>query len=220
MKTIFICYGDEKFRSQQASIMSEAHTFDERVAYTEKDITRIYSKYKLAWDSVSNAGCIWKPYIILDALSLASYGDLVFYSDCGDFINNENNYAEFIKKNLKQDTFLVTSGYQNDTYTKEYCFQAMGCTDMCYRTGRHLEAGQVGFIKTDFNIRFVNEWFEYCKDLDILLDHDMGMKNANPKCRHSRDQSILTNLQIKYNIPTIHANKIVGNYIFFNASRG
>lgn len=211
----FICYADQNYRGQQAEIMVQAGDFDTRTAYSERDVQDLYVTHRAAFDRLKHAGCIWKPYIILDALTKAADGDIVFYSDCGDSISRKNNYAELIRNNMRQDVFLITCGYPNSHYTKEYCFVEMGCSDPKYRDGKHLEAGQVGFVKTDFNISFVNEWLYWCKRLDVLLDDEFGISNGICK-RHSRDQSILTNLQIRYNLPVHNVSLIYGKYVFFN----
>jgi hypothetical protein len=116
---------------------------------------------------------------------------------------------------MLQDVFLITCGYQNNHYTKEWCFIGMDCDEDKYRFGKHLEAGQCGFAKTDFTISFVSAWLYWCEHLDILLDDDYGYRN--PLCsRHSRDQSILSNLVIKHNLPVHDVSHIYGKYVFFN----
>ena len=87
----------------------------------------------------------------------------------------------------------------------------MNCTENKYLNTFQLDAGQFGIIKNNTTRSFVNEWLDYCEQDDIILDHTITEEKFHVN-RHSRDQSILTNLAVKYNIPSIPINSFIRFY--------
>jgi hypothetical protein len=217
MNMYLVSYADDAWEERQKQLVAEAKMsgFYHFFSYNESFVKKI-PEYAKAKKALPNAGCIWKPYIILDAFTRVQYGDAVAYSDCGDGITTERNYSDFIRESLMEHgAYFVNTVWPNKFYTKEYCFRVMGCSDDKYRDGLHLEAGQLAFVKSDKNILFVKKWLKFCRMLDVLLDDDFGMKNEF-LIRHSRDQSILTNLKIKHGYHA-HENKEVSlAYVNYN----
>ena len=108
------------------------------------------------------------------------------------------------------DILLFNSGCLHDEYTKRDCFILMNCDDEKYHNQIQLEAGILAVRKTEFNIKLLREWLKYCSNIFAVTDlpNSEGFPNYKGFKGHRHDQSILTNLSIKYNIPSIYINNI------------
>ena len=64
------------------------------------------------------------------------------------------------------------------------------------------------------NIKILEEWLLYCKNENILTDID-NKHGDNFDCfrDHRHDQSILTNIKVKYNLTS---NDVLRNYVVCN----
>ena len=82
----------------------------------------------------------------------------------------------------------------------------MDCDKTNYWNADQVEAGIIAFKKTDENILFLQEWLEYAKNKYILTDHPntSGKANFDSFIDHRHDQSILTNLCIKYDVKLVN----------------
>jgi hypothetical protein len=215
MKTYFTCYADENYENQQEEILKECNEFDYKVPYKKQFLidSGFYEYQKHSLTSLKNGGCVWKPYIILDLFLKIDPGDLLVYFDCGDKILP--GYLSFIKSRIRQDTFFITSNFVNRYWTKTFCFKYMECNEDKYKDTLQLDAGQIGFIKSPFTESLLQEWNNYCSNYLVLLDDPLGERDDHV-IRHSRDQSILTNLQVKYNIPASSINEVERKYTIHN----
>jgi hypothetical protein len=146
--------------------------------------------------------CIWKPYIISNELVDLKPGEILVYIDSTDFPTLE--FFHLVLEHFeKSDIMLVNRGYPHDNWTKRDTFVLMNCDSPEYHNKIQLEAGVLALSKTYFNIKLIKEWLKYCTNENILTEIDQicGLPNIEPFFEHRYDQSILTNLQIKYNIP-------------------
>jgi len=102
--------------------------------------------------------------------------------------------------------------------TKRDCFYYMGCDEEKYWNSIQLEDGFLAFRKTQKNIDFLNEWLEYCRDERVVTDipNQCGLENFDGFVDHRHDQSIVTNLQLKYNLPCVMGHTGVRHYIQWN----
>jgi hypothetical protein len=210
MKIHYCSYSDDKFKTLQKHqiVLAEEAGFDSIMPYTREWLaeTKFYKQNQKMLDIKRNAGhCAWKPYVILDALDKIDYGDAVAYFDCGDY------FAATIKEVFEEclsdkDSILVEAYNIQSAYTKADCFFYMDCFEDRYFNAMQLEAGILAFKKTDFNLSFLKEWQDYCCDDIINNDNDNISEHENTSnfVVHQLDQSILTNLQIKYNLPATH----------------
>lgn len=159
---------------------------------------------------------IWKPYLILKTLLESNDDDIILYIDSTDLpspklFNFVYNHFE------KNDILLFKQHYQHDEWTKRDCFILMDCDDEKFHNQTQLEAGIVGIRKTEFNINLMKEWLKYCSDRFVVTDLPSlrGFPNYNGFREHRHDQSILTNLSIKYDIPSYQFNS---DYVSYNSS--
>jgi|LakMenEpi03Aug12_release.lakeMendotaPanAssembly.Ray.scaffolds.fasta_scaffold156154_2 hypothetical protein len=157
---------------------------------------------------------IWKPFIILKELDNLADDEILIYMDSTD--QPSNLFFEILNNHLKkEEIYLVNRGYKNGEWTKRDCFIMMNCDDKKYHNSIQLEAGVLGLKKTDNNIKLLTEWFEFCKNRNILTDlpNTCGLENLEGFKDHRHDQSILTNLSIKYGLKSYKLNQ---NIIWYN----
>ena len=145
--------------------------------------------------------CIWKPFIILEELSLIDEEEILLYIDSTD-LPEKSFFDEIIKNFEISEYFFLNRGYNHGQWTKRDTFVLMGCDSKEYYDHVQLEAGVLGFKKTIFNKKLIQEWFEFSKNKNILteLPNVCNLPNINNFIEHRYDQSILTNLFIKYNL--------------------
>jgi len=170
---------------------------------TDEDLDENFKlKHEKILSNVKGYGyCIWKPYLILQELNKLEKNENLLYIDSTDrptlkFIISALN------KLKKEDLFLINRGYFHDNWTRRDTFVLMGCDSQEFHNKIQLEAGIIGFNKTNFTIRFVEEWYLYCSNEQILgeLPLSCGLENFEPFLEHRYDQSVLTNLQIKHRL--------------------
>lgn len=154
--------------------------------------------------SVGSGYWLWKPYIILDAMKEIEDNDVVFYIDAGDEIINIDIINK-LKNHMIDLDYIVTdfSGkrYSQKITTKRDCFILMNCDEEKYHNALQIEAGTLAFKKTKFVEDFLNEWLFYCKNKNILTDiPNIHGENLEGFMYHRHDQSIISNLIIKYNM--------------------
>ena len=221
MKTYFITYSDNKFNKHRQNLNEQAKlTFDNVFTYDRNWLitTDFYLENKEILDQNIGAGfCLWKPYIILESLKMLNDNDILFYLDSADIFTND--LCSFLKNYFNSDyEFILTYGGYNKqkTYTKRDCFILMGCDNEKYYEHIQLEAGMIGLKKTNHVIKILEEWLEFCKNKHILtnIDNIYG-DNIDGFIAHRYDQSVLTNLAIKYNL---NINRLLRNYITCNVN--
>jgi hypothetical protein len=228
MKTYFLTYSNNKYElfQKKSEIFAEKEGFDFIISKKRKDILNsdLYIKYSNILDFNPNKGdgyCLWKPYIILDTLKQINDNDIIIYSDCAD--NLKEGLKNFVLNYMKlNDYLLVNNTHLNKNWTKRDCFYYMECDNEKYWNTTQLEAGFCVFKKTQKNIDFVNEWLNFCSNEDILVmkENTCGLKNLNGFIDHRYDQSVLTNLSVKYNMITLPIFTMVKfiDYNFFDSN--
>jgi hypothetical protein len=213
IKINFCCFANYKYFNAQRVLIEKAQMdgFDSIFAYTDKDIigTEFYKENKEILNLDRGAGYwLWKPYLILKTLKEMNDGDVLFYLDSGDTILKGTR--SFISRMVLEgnDKIISTSFFSQKAYTKRDCFVFMNCDGPKYWDSHQVEAGIIAFQKTSENIKFLEEWFEFCKNKYIVTDlpNTSGFKNFDEFIDHRHDQSILTNLCVKYGVKLV--NKI------------
>jgi hypothetical protein len=200
-------FANNNFYGSQARLNASAPKFgiDKIFSYQEKDIigTEFYQKNQEILDMPRGAGYwIWKPYIILGALSKVNENDIVVYSDSGiEIIGHLDPLFEICHK---QGGILLfqTHGHLNRTWTKRDCFVLMDADSAEYWDAQQLMGGFSIFLKNERNIKFVEEWLHYCCNKNIVTDipNVCGLANLPGFRAHRHDQSVLSLLSVKHNI--------------------
>ena len=148
----------------------------------------------------------WKSLIILDALKLS---DEVLYLDSSVIYSNR----EAILK-IFNDTELLSAvgtSFANKEWTKRSCFENMDCDTEEYWNAMQVWAGVICAKKQ--GISRVQEWRNYCLDYDTVSDI-RSRRNFPTFKAHRHDQSVLTNILIKYKLPYLEVAEFYDNNNF------
>lgn len=216
MNIYFVNYSDENYKIKQNYLNSKASIFDGIFSYDREYLiaTEFYKENKKILEEKRGSGYwIWKPYLLLDSMNKIKNGDVLFYLDCGDDFNT--SLYDFLKNyHIENDIILTNGGYTNKCWTKRDAFILMDCDSPEYWDVIQLEAGILSLKKTNQNIKILEEWLLYCKNENILTDID-NKHGDNFECfrDHRHDQSILTNIKVKYNLTS---NDVLRNYVVCN----
>lgn len=208
MKYSIVTFADAKYQERQFNLLNYASNlkiFDQISFYTDEWLKKTdFYKENLEIFKISRGfgTWLWKPFIILETLKNMDDGDSLFYLDCGDYFRKE--IIDYTKPILtKEPCLLLGGGYSQKDWTKRDCFYYMNCDFPEYADTIQLEAGVQLWKKTEFSIKVLEEQIEWCKDYRILTDapNECGMPNYLGFQDHRHDQSVLTNLFVKYKLP-------------------
>lgn len=174
----------------------------------------INANEKILSNSIGNGYWLWKPYIILKELINMSDDDILLYTDCADDVISDP--SEFISKilDMNDGILIVETEFKNIHYTKKDCFVIMDCDNEKYHNSFHMEAGICAFRKNKKSIKFVSEWLENCKNYDSICNETIVHENYPSFIAHRNDQSILTNLSIRYGIRTVTIREMYKYFLY------
>lgn len=222
-KTVLISYSTENYKKFQLRLNENAkflNCFDEIISYDDFFIkkTNFYKTYENILNCKRGAGYwLWKPFILLETLNNFNEGDLIIYLDSQHIIHNRD-IINFINENLDNGVFLTKNdgiNGLNKKYTKRDCFVLMNCDEEYYWNTEQVEAGQIAFKVSNFSKFIIKEWLKYCQNENIITDlpNICGKDNFPEFVDHRHDQSILTNLILKYGFLRRIPLSILSNYI-------
>ena len=178
--------------------------------------TDFYNQNKALLDRPKGCGYwAWKPYIILETLKEAKYGDFVFYCDIGrpadgiDF-DHGNQITESLlpivdwakrHNGMMPGVYLPHHGHSS-IWIKSDCYRILDCEEERYKKIPTVQAGYTMWRKSPQAINFLEEWLTKCLDPRLITDDPnvLGGDNAPGFIRHCHDQAILTLLCEKKNI--------------------
>lgn len=210
MKKYFISFADNRYKVKQSNLSNSATKyFDVIKSYNPNDIdSDFFEKNKSILTQNRGAGYwAWKPYFLLKCFEQMNDGDLVFYADAGNTIVNDFQPLFDLIENVETKTLLFFNrgerekAYRNRWYTKYDCFHLMNCLGEEYFDGDHADAAFQGYVKNEFNEKFLNEYLKHCLDWQIVSDAPSQFgKDFDDYRGHRHDQSILSNLAIKFDI--------------------
>lgn len=137
-----------------------------------------------------NGYWIWKPYIIKHSLETA---ENVIYLDSSVIPYGKSSIMDVLGRTTLVGA-LATSYSQKD-WTKRSCFRNMGCDEPKYWNSVQVWAGVVTARRE--GTWLIDEWLVNCTVEDTVSDAPSS-DNFESFVDHRHDQSILTNLLIKY----------------------
>lgn len=207
-------YKDSRLRLNESARkfgVKEIRSYD----FTDLQATPFYKEHKQILDQPRGRGYwLWKAYIILEAMKELAEGDVVIYSDCGiDVIDSLDPLVKICRD--EQPVLLFANGdFMNAYWTKRDAFVLMDCDHQACWFHRHCDAAFALFRKSEPAIRFLQEWLAFCSDARILTDipNTCGKKNLPGFIEHRWDQSVLSLLAYKFNIPFYRMPTQFGNH--------
>ncbi|MCX5706431.1 MAG: hypothetical protein NTW13_01985 [Candidatus Omnitrophica bacterium] len=217
MDLYFLNYADDRlnykgglFRKNQVYLNECARKqgIKNIISLTSDDLikTQFYKEHKDYLDKpVYENGHVFKPYIILDTLKKIHLGDIVFYYDCGSY--SINLPVKPIIALCKRNKGIVFHqwGECNAKWTKRDAFVYMNCDTPKFHNAVALQATWLFIMKTPFNLKLVEEWLYYNLDERVasyVNPDTCGLPTLSGFVQNRGDQSILSNLAVKYNIRT------------------
>jgi hypothetical protein len=233
MKVYFLNYSDDRynykygaFRKKQIALNESAkrHHIEHIVSWTWEDMTAtdFYRENKAYLDKNRfHNGAVFKPYILLNLLERIDPGDVVFYHDCGPhpITTSIQPLVDLCLKN--GGTVFHQFGDQNRNWTKRDAFVYMDCDIPKYHNSVALQNTWLLLQKSDFSLQFAREWLKYNLDERIasyVMPDTCGLPPLKGFLENRGDQSIFSNLAVKYGIKTFFgqggvANKNVNQFI-------
>ena len=206
-----LTYADAHYASAQALLVNRAENmgaFDHIVARTRADLiaTDFYKTNRDVLDRCEGGGfCLWKPFLIRRELKEMRDGDLLLYVDAGDWLEGAGSdlrktVAEVLQH---EDVYLTSGSFRNGDWTKRDTFVRMGCDSPPYHDAIQVEAGVCAFRASSSSRIAVGMWLGACEDADSLTSDEnvMGRPNLPGFREHRYDQSILTNLAVRFGWP-------------------
>lgn len=211
-KKYLLIYDDEtdKFKIHIDKLIDSVKKHDDSF------IVRVFSKKEIGSEFVETnkhilqqsrgGGCwLWKPYIIRQMLRNINENDILFYIDSKYYF--KESFEELFKPLLTQD-LLVWRNKPNEPsyYLKNWCkmdvIQKYNIYEKVFK--ENIEACWAGALvmrKTTQVINMMDEWLAMCCCSDDITDKPSTIPNSVEYRDHRHDQSLLSILILKYNIP-------------------
>lgn len=168
-----------------------------------------YATYKEHFRSVKGFGYwIWKPYIILKMMEQMPKGEILLYTDAGCSFTNHPSYLLRTLEGTDIGSFEVW-GHPNNLWTKPSVFLEMGLNSEDFQ--QYQRAGGYLIIRvSELSVAILSEWFSLVKKLHLVNDDEI---NTNPDdyYHHRHDQSLLSIVLKKHNIPGFRDPSQFGN---------
>ncbi len=211
-------YANGKFIKNQNRLNKSgaAYGIKNILSYNDSHLkrTKFYSKYKNILDQPRGAGYwLWKPFFIYKTMCELNEGDILIYSDSGAvFVNSP---LPLLKIVVKEKILLFTNNEFNIKWNKKRCLSKMNCDSGKYFYSPQVSAGLQIYVNNKETRKFVKEWLYYCCMPGLIDDtiSELGEYEEYATYKeHRHDQSILTNVAIKYNIPLYRDPSQGGNY--------
>lgn len=214
MKTVFITYATNEFKSNALALVESAFNvgFDKCRLFTPNDIreTAFFEANRTILSNMRGGGYwLWKPYILLQSLKMASEKDVIFYSDAG---RTSYYYFSIYPSQLIAATRRSPKGYllgpaapqlgPLEWWTKRDCLVLMDA-DVEFILAKPLLMTWSLWTKSREAIQFLEEWLDYCRDPRCLtdIDNQCGLEDHQGFRSHRHDQSIFSILAHKKNAP-------------------
>ena len=212
IKLWFITYGGPNTNYHDAvrrltTEVEDTHIFDHIIGYSDSDLKKdndFWSRHSEFCENNRGYGCwIWKPYLIMKTLELMEYDDILFYSDAGCTINNDNdkrdNMLKLINK-CKEKELLFSSTYTSE---KQYCKHdilkhlKMDTEEIMNST--QFQASFMFIKKTDRIVQFVNDWYNTMCIYHLVDDTPSKYHEELPEFIDSRhDQTVFSLFAKRY----------------------
>ncbi len=210
----------EKYRKINTKTAYFLGKADKVIEFSKEDIPKSYREgHKNIFSYKRGDGLwLWKPYLINKAMGMIDDGDWLFYSDAGvTFIRSLHHLIDCANQ-YSQDIFTIEQPLLCRQFTKRECYKILGVED----NGENQALGLLLLRKSDESMRFVEEWLHLCENEELL-----SPKHFHPEIEewsdyyeHREDQSILSLLRTKWNLPAFRDCSDYGEMPFMYSGTG
>ena len=205
-KIIQITYGNSFFKRQlklNNKSAIEVGEVDEHYEYGPKDIDHEFKKKNKGIFSRGrgNGLWLWKPYIINKTIvEKVRDGDYLIYTDAAMlFMNSTKLIINFLNEQ-NASMWMNRLTLKEKKYSKRDAFILMDAdTPYYYDTNQYMAGIQI-YKKSNYTVKFIQEWLKYCQDERIItgIKNTMGHNNYPGFIENRHDQTALSILIKKY----------------------
>src|ERR1017187_70140 len=208
MRKILVTFGGKAYDERIKVTVERAPTLGADAVWVFDDkwllTTGFVDHNRFLYDANPKFGfgyCGWKAFVIQSALDRLENGDVVFYVDADTFPIGKPFGQVFDACDKAGGVFLFAEqGCSSLHYTKKDCFLAMGVPleDGEIAAGRFSLWQKGPFLPK----QMLAEWWAYSVNPRCMLwDHSILAPDHPEFARHCTEQSVLTLLKQKYQIP-------------------
>lgn len=166
-------------------------------------------------------GFAYKAICLWSAIRSVEYGDFIFYLDSNHIIKGD--LFDINKWAIQHDLFLCSHDiepsreniFANKLWTRRSTFINMGCDSDEYWNRPQIHANTIGVYKTDRSLKILREFLSFSLNESIMFG--LGdCENFEGFQQHRFDQSLLTNLAVKFDLPiyNCYMNKQLDDVVF------
>ena len=225
-----IFFGDDEFKYKKLLLKKEAEQcgwFDRIIAHSPETISDFISQHQdFVRENKRGYGYwIWKPYIVLNLLNQINEGDVVVYIDSGasSVSHKKDRFDEYL--NILKDSerpiiaFGQNSPYLEKQFQKMTTLKRFGLEqDESFLNSGHIESGVFICKKTEFTVKFFEEWLSLMLENNYsLIDDRDEMKQLDSFIEHRHDQSIFSILCKSHQVNILSFDECYGDGCFFSS---
>lgn len=186
----------------------------EIVLFPKKDIDAEFAKQNEAILSLGRGDgyWLWKPYIINKMMEKMKDGDVLFYIDSLYWFFED--FRELYENHLMTQDIVVWKNKPNELvyYMRNWCKMDVilkyNMYDKVFYEGvEDCWGGALVLKKTETSVKYMQEWLSMCCVYEDITDSPSVTPNSPEFCEHRHDQSLLSIVLHKHNIPLIYFEK-------------
>lgn len=205
-KIVAITYGNIFFKNQlklNNKSAIEVGEVDEHYKYGPNDIDYDFKKKNknILSRGRGNGLWLWKPYIINKTIvEKLQDGDYLIYTDAAMlFMNSTRLLIHFLEEH-NASMWMNRLTLKERKYSKRDAFILMGVDEPYYYDTNQYMAGIQIYKKSNYTVKFIQEWLNYCQDERIItgIKNTLGKDNYPGFIENRHDQTALSLLIKKY----------------------
>lgn len=206
-RIILLSFADSRFFQSLMRLKKETmgFPFTERIFCTEKDLPRSFMKILHFRKHRRGFGYWrWKPFLIKKVLDTLELGDILIWSDAGNYwnvkgLNRFMQYLEIVEKS-EIGVLVFQERYVEKAYTKGDLFDFLGVlgnTD--FTDTLQIWSGCLFIKKTQASSELIERWLNlHLNHYDLTTDKRSIVNNCPEFVEHRHDQSTFSLLAKKY----------------------
>lgn len=205
-KIVAITFGNSYFRRQielNRKSALEIGQVNEHYSFSPHDLDNEFKKKnkKILSRGRGSGYWLWKPYIINKTIiEKLNDGDYLIYTDAAMiFWNSTQLLIDFLIAN-NASMWMNRLTLKERKFSKRDAFIIMGLDTPYFSETNQYMAGIQIYKKSNYTVKFIQEWLNYCQDERIISDdkNTLGQPNYKGFVENRHDQTALSLLIKKY----------------------
>lgn len=206
-----INYSDARFEKARKFNTKTAYKFgaDRVIEYSPKDMPIFFLKNYPEWcvenDPIIGRYCLWRPFIVLDALEKSEYGDVVIYCDAGAYFVNRLSYFIEMMNKEKTNALFFELPFLEKQWTKRDIFVDLDADKPIYTDTNQVMSTIFVLKKTNETVLLMKEFANIAKNNPSLFtdEPNRGAIENYPEFKENRhNQSVLSIIVKKHGYKT------------------